>query len=764
MNSTEPDDLDHMALAVEDSFVQAAQPFVDGFGERRVVLDAQGEHLDILRLNAALSGTPAFEAALRERTGRVAEFLHESFARVRSIEVDRPTGTLLVISGHVRGVRLATLLACAEKRSVPVDLATATCVIRQLVHATAAWRDQIPDTVHGAVSPDRLMVTPEGRVIVVEQVLGSAIEHLRYSRQHYWEELGVALPVTFNVAINARADVLQVAAVALALVLGRRLKADDRFDQIPPAVLDRLPIPVRRWLTKALQADPLGSFTSVTDARAALDEAFGKPDPSEQDGLLLFMARCLALDVNTPPFPTDEETRAAGGPVATGVDDVPDVDLGTRIEALKAFLASRSARTEGKTDSSSEAVRTHAPAMAAHAVTVPPPATVAAPPSPAPPPAMLTEEPAPSGLPLESPVIAAFEAEAPPPPVADIAPKPARESRLRTLISSRLPDDWARRLWIGAGAALAVGILLVMPGVSPWSRSPSIGSFSIDTRPAGAAVTIDGTPRGVTPLTLELTAGDHVVEVVTEKDRRKIPVTIRAGSELSQFLEMTGAAAAGATAAASELRIRTEPIGAAVTVDGRYVGRSPVSVTDLTAGPHTVVMKHDDGTVTEQVLIEEGKTASLFVPLSVQPSAGVGAAGWIAIVGAPADVQLFESGRLLGSNRIDRIMMPVGRHELEIVNESLGFQERRTVQVTPGQVSSIRVKWPTGGLSINAVPWAQAFVDGSPVGETPIANMQVPIGPHEITFRHPQLGERRASVTVTARETAKVGIDLRAQP
>jgi PEGA domain len=177
-----------------------------------------------------------------------------------------------------------------------------------------------------------------------------------------------------------------------------------------------------------------------------------------------------------------------------------------------------------------------------------------------------------------------------------------------------------------------------------------------------------------------------------------------------------------------------------------------------------VVMKHDAGTVTEQVLIEEGKTAALFVPLAVRPPAGVGAAGWISIVGAPSDVQLFENGRLLGSNRIDRIMIPVGRHELDIVNESLGFQERRIVQVTAGQVSSINVKWPTGGLSINAVPWAQAFIDDSPVGETPIANMQVPIGPHEITFRHPQLGERRTWVTVTAKETARVGIDLRAKP
>jgi hypothetical protein len=124
-------------------------------------------------------------------------------------------------------------------------------------------------------------------------------------------------------------------------------------------------------------------------------------------------------------------------------------------------------------------------------------------------------------------------------------------------------------------------------------------------------------------------------------------------------------------------------------------------------------------------------------------------------------VQLFENGRFLGSSRIDRIMLPAGRHDLDIVNEALGFQERRVVQVTAGQVAPITLKWPTGRISINAVPWAQAFVDGALVGETPIANMQVPIGPHEIMFRHPQLGERRVSVTVTARDTAKVGVDLR---
>jgi hypothetical protein len=469
------------------------------------------------------------------------------------------------------------------------------------------------------------------------------------------------------------------------------------------------------------------------------------------------MARCLALETDASAFPMEEDGRTASGPIPGSVDDVPDVDLGTRIEALKAFLARRSSRAEALLEDASASVATLAPP--ASPVATPPATATVAPPTPR----------EPRDLPLQAPPIATATTEAPAPPlpsVAAVAPQPAREKRTRSLIPSALPDDWTRRLWIGAAAALAViiGIVLVVSGISPWPPGTSSGSFSIDTRPAGAAVTIDGEPRGVTPLALDLAAGEHVVEVVTPNDRRKIPVTIRAGSQVSQFLEMTGApAAATATTGANELRIRTEPIGAAVTVDGRYVGRSPVSVSDLTPGPHTVVMKHETGTATEQVLIEEGKAASLYVPLAARPGTGVGAAGWIAVVGASADVQLFENGRLLGSSRIDRIMLPVGRHEIEIVNEALGYQERRTVQVAAGQVSSIALKWPTGGLSINAVPWAQAFVDNSPVGETPIANIQVPIGQHEITFRHPQLGERRSLVTVTAGQTAKVGIDLRAK-
>ena len=63
---------------------------------------------------------------------------------------------------------------------------------------------------------------------------------------------------------------------------------------------------------------------------------------------------------------------------------------------------------------------------------------------------------------------------------------------------------------------------------------------------------------------------------------------------------------------------------------------------------------------------------------------------------------------------------------------------------------------PMGRISINAQPWAQVLIDDTAVGETPLANIQVPIGDHQITFRHPQMGERRERVTVRADTPARV--------
>ena len=61
---------------------------------------------------------------------------------------------------------------------------------------------------------------------------------------------------------------------------------------------------------------------------------------------------------------------------------------------------------------------------------------------------------------------------------------------------------------------------------------------------------------------------------------------------------------------------------------------------------------------------------------------------------------------------------------------------------------------------MNARPWAEVMVDGTSIGQTPIANLQVGVGPHELVFRHPQLGERKQTVVVTAKGPNRIAMDF----
>jgi len=187
-------------------------------------------------------------------------------------------------------------------------------------------------------------------------------------------------------------------------------------------------------------------------------------------------------------------------------------------------------------------------------------------------------------------------------------------------------------------------------------------------------------------------------------------------------------------------------------------GSSPVTVGDLAPGEHSVQLDSDFGLVKQIVTVEAGLTASLVVPLSAPDGAPV--SGWMSVT-APADVQIFEGKRLLGTSQSDRLMVSAGKHDIDIVNDLVGYRTTRTVQVAAGKVTPIKVEFPKGTIALNAVPWAEVWVDGEKIGETPIGNLSLSLGPHEVVFRHPELGEQRHAALITLKAPARLSVDLR---
>jgi hypothetical protein len=135
-------------------------------------------------------------------------------------------------------------------------------------------------------------------------------------------------------------------------------------------------------------------------------------------------------------------------------------------------------------------------------------------------------------------------------------------------------------------------------------------------------------------------------------------------------------------------------------------------------------------------------------------------AGLVAIT-APIPMHVYAGGRLVGTTEADTIMLPVGEHDVELVSEAVGLRTRRTVTVQAGRTTALRIDPPRVAVHVNAVPWAEVWVDNQRIGETPIGNLQQTIGSHEFIFRHPELGERRMVVMITMKEPARISMDLR---
>jgi hypothetical protein len=288
----------------------------------------------------------------------------------------------------------------------------------------------------------------------------------------------------------------------------------------------------------------------------------------------------------------------------------------------------------------------------------------------------------------------------------------------------------------------------------PTASAAGDGSLRVESEPAGAEVRLNGTVKGTTPLSLTAPAGQHTLTVQQGANVKQLPVSITSGSVTVHHFAWSEAAATAAVETGN-LSVATDLPGSGVVVDGEERGVSPITLRNLRIGQHRVVVRARGTTYTRTVQIEAGATASLFIGGSQAAVPGS------ITLASTVPIQVFEDRRLIGTSDMDRIMLPAGEHVLELASETIGFRATRTVRVTAGQTAAISVDLPLAPVSINAVPWAEVFIDGTRVGETPLANVQQTLGPHEILFRNPRLGERRVNTVVTLKETNRISVDMR---
>jgi len=620
-------------------------------------------------------------------------------------------------------------------------------------------------------------------VLVADHMLGSALEQLRYSHQHYWKSLRIALPRSAGVTkFDHHVDITQIGSTALALVLGRMLRDDEYSAKLVDLIKSTEttgsggePLPLkpelREWLLRCIQVDPLRSFSSAAEARAMLDTL---QSDDERAAGMASLDRVLMRHHGVAPPPVVVKPVVSPAPIDTHAPPPIAKHVEPAAPMVSNFERTVTKHVEPATPIVSNFERTvtkhvepTAPMVSNFERTVTKHVEPAAPmvsnferPSVAPI-ATHLERPAPA------PIVAHFE---PPvltpmsvPPFANPLPPGGSATAIAPppLQAVRLPHQQGGRNWQRIAVAVVVlaaltagGLFLVRRRALATALSAATGTLTVQSNPSGVPVDVDGKASGFTPATLTVQEGTHTIVLRGAGEPRTMTVSVNAGGQVSQYIELAKAT----PKSTGGLLVRTEPAGALVTVDRVTQGASPATIPNLAPGDHTVVVSSDGVSVEQIVTVEPGVTSSLVVPLGARDRASL--SGWVA-VSAPIDVQIFESGKLLGTNQTDRVMVSAGEHHLDFVNDALGYRSSRTLSVKPGKVDNVSLKVPSGSIALNAVPWAEVWIDGEKAGDTPIGNLTATIGRHDVVFRHPDLGETRQSVMVTLLAPARLSVDMR---
>ncbi|HEX2454971.1 MAG TPA: PEGA domain-containing protein [Vicinamibacterales bacterium] len=806
-----------------------SQGLSDGLGDRLLMFDnSSAPSLELLRFRPDLTARPGFEVALRERVRRLSYFRHDAFARVRAVEYLGDRDGLALISNFTPGKRLSEVLSEARGPWLAASL------VRQLTPALAALHAQDRGIVHAALSADRIVVTPEGRLVIIEHVLGSALQRLELSADRF-AELGILVPPsrgTSTTRLDSRTDFFQLALVALSLLLGRRVAAHEYpdslgelLDQATSGPGGRTNVALRRWLERALLLNgPV--FESGSDAEAASQGLLSEVDAHQEARLRALLAAPAdvpsaapieSLQLPAPPRelpPRLEPQRILDAwPVAAPrVEALPLIEVAPRteppprppieirqpaaepVDLPRPTAAQSPPLTSASPQPIREALRSKREPIVAAETNTSPPAQPVEPSAEAADLLLQWVDPIP-----HVPV-------APPPQLERIIAQPPNQAR----VAAPAPIDVTPTDVTPIDVTPADVLPIELPPVvtTPVATTPVITTPEIAT--PTVEVPVVGEPqRLATPVIATPTVEPRVVEVpVVEEPQPLAPPASADETPLAPTLEAPAAEPDAPVRRRPAPRERGQPRQPAAKkrsvasqwftaiVTGCAIGEalviSLIVFGHLGTTPPATVDQGASGVVDERArgsaaAVEKPAPAGKAAGRAAGPAAKATDAGTVATIGrqprdrvpsrsadrpaansrstgftisSPLVLQVFEGDRLLGSTADGTISVAPGRREVDLVNTSVGYRARQTVYVRPGTIASIGVSLPSGRVSVNASPWAEVFIDGKSVGETPLGNLSVPIGEHEFVFRHPQLGERRQTATVRADGLTRVTADL----
>jgi formylglycine-generating enzyme required for sulfatase activity len=329
----------------------------------------------------------------------------------------------------------------------------------------------------------------------------------------------------------------------------------------------------------------------------------------------------------------------------------------------------------------------------------------------------------------------------------NIDPAPARVSVPGTFFKLRLGERYLLRPGTHRVAAELAGYYPLDASIEvsdksaeqafPLAFTKLPGKITLTTEPeAKAQVLVDGAMLGVTPLAdAELTPGLHRIEFRADRYLAEVrELEVSGGGERQQL-------AAKLTPNWAPVRLRTEPPGATVMVDGAAAGATPATL-ELPAGERSLEVRLAgfnawNGKV--QVVANQ--------PLELPDVKLAPADGRVEIASAPSEASISIDGEFRGRTPLQLKLAPGRAHKLTLTKP--GYEtvtNELSVAADSGRRLMLELTPQYGAVEVVSTPANAAIVvDGQQKGVTP-ATLQLTAVSHVIEIQQPGYAPERVEL------------------
>ena len=269
-----------------------------------------------------------------------------------------------------------------------------------------------------------------------------------------------------------------------------------------------------------------------------------------------------------------------------------------------------------------------------------------------------------------------------------------------------------------------------------FSFRPLPGIVHIESRPIeNARVSIDGTDSGVTPISVDLEAGLHDVELDAEGYLTHEVTYAVEGRRLEQSLSVQ------LLPAWAPVGFTTRPGGASIMIDGELIDEAPATI-DLLQGTHHVTLKLAGFKAWSRDIVVAANE-----PMQVPEVALAPANGLVLVRTRPTGAGITVNGEYRGQSPLELELKPGRGYSVQIFKSGYAGESRRvTASAEAEQTLSVRLTPLLGEVRFSATPSdAVLYVDGILMGRAD-RTLSLPSTLHEVEIRKPGYAPHSTSV------------------